>query len=89
MTQVSETLLEFPCSFPIKIMGKNTDELEVAVLSIINRHVDNLAENALQTRESKKGNYLAITVTVEAQSKAQLDNIYQELTAHELVMMAL
>ena len=87
--QEKETLLEFPCRFPIKVMGKNHIELETAVVTIINRHVENLPEGALKTRESKNGNYVSITITIEAQSKNQLDNIYQDLTAHELVMMAL
>lgn len=87
--QNKDTLLEFPCDFPIKVMGKNHTEFELEVLSIVNRHVETLKEGAVKTRPSKNGNYISITVTIEAHSKDQLDNIYQELTAHEMVMMAL
>ena len=84
-----ETLLTFPCEFPIKAMGLACDEFEVAVIEIINRHVDKLAENALSIKPSKNGKYSAITITVTAHSKQQLDAIYMELTACEHVSIAL
>ena len=84
-----ETLLEFPCEFPIKAMGLACDELEIAVIEIINRHVDELAEDALRLKPSKNGKYTAITVTITAHSKDQLDSIYMELTACEHVSIAL
>lgn len=84
-----ETLLEFPCQFPIKAMGLSCDEFEIAVLEIINRHVDDLAENALRIKPSKNGKYTSITITITARSKDQLDAIYMDLTACEYVSIAL
>jgi len=84
-----ETLLEFPCQFPIKAMGKSDVDLDIVVIEIIRRHVPTLSEGALVARPSKAGNYLAITVTIEAHSKQQLDAIYQDLTTHPHVLMAL
>ena len=84
-----ETLLEFPCEFPIKAMGLSCDEFEIAVIEIVNRHVDKLSEDALRMRPSKNGKYTAITITFTAHSKQQLDNIYLELTACEHVSIAL
>ena len=84
-----ETLLEFPCEFPIKAMGLACDALEISVIEIINRHVDNLNEGALRMRPSKTGKYTAITITITAHSKQQLDNIYIDLTACEHVTIAL
>lgn len=84
-----ETLLEFPCEFPIKAMGLSCDGLEISVIEIINRHVDNLSEGALRMRPSKTGKYTAITITITAHSKQQLDNIYIDLTACEHVTIAL
>jgi hypothetical protein len=84
-----ETLLEFPCEFPVKAMGLSCDELEIAVLEIINRHVENLAENALKIKPSKTGKYTAITITITAHSKQQLDAIYIDLSACEHVSIAL
>ncbi len=84
-----ETLLEFPCDFPVKAMGLACDELEIAVIEIINRHVEYLAEDALKMRPSKTGKYTAITITITASSKEQLDAIYIDLTACEHVSIAL
>lgn len=84
-----ETQLEFPCEFPIKVMGKTHEEFEIEVIAIISKHVPDLAENALAIRPSKEGTYTAITATITAISQEQLDNIYRELSAHERVIMAL
>ena len=84
-----ESLLKFPCEFPIKAMGRATPELEIAVLEIMNRHVPDLGEGAVRTRESRNGNYLSITVTIQARSRDQLDAIYMELTSCEHIVFAI
>lgn len=84
-----ETLVEFPCLFPIKAVGETGAELEAAVIEIINRHVDNLPEGSIRLAESKQGKYTSITVTIMAQNQQQLDAIYQDLTVCEHVVMAL
>jgi len=84
-----ETLLKFPCEYPIKIVGKADNEFETFVLSVLHKHFPDLTEGSLQTRNSKDNTYLAITVTVNAISKAQLDAAYQELSSNKLVMMVL
>ena len=81
--------LSFPCLFDIKIMGRHDEAFEVAVLSIVRRHFPELRENAITTKTSKNNKYLSITVEVFAENKAQLDALYQELTAHETVLYAL
>ena len=85
----AETLFEFPCQFPIKAMGKADVELDLIVIEIVRRHTPDLAEDAMTSRPSKDGNFMAITVIIEASSKKQLDAIYQELTDHPHVLMAL
>ena len=89
MTEQNDEHFNFPCDFPIKVMGRCDCELENLVVEIINKHVADLAENAIKTRPSGKGNFISVTVTVKATSREQLDNIYLELTAHEEVLMAL
>ena len=84
-----ETLLEFPCQFPIKAMGKANLKLDLLVIEIVRRHAPDIKEGAVSTRASKDGNYIAVTVIVEASSKQQLDAIYQDLTDHPHVLMAL
>ncbi|MGD8998864.1 MAG: DUF493 domain-containing protein [Granulosicoccaceae bacterium] len=89
MSNHDDTLFEFPCEFPLKIMGKNVEAFEPAVITIVRKHVPDLGEGAVRTRPSGKGNYLAITVTFEARNKQQLDNLYRELHACEHVSMLL
>ncbi len=84
-----DTVLEFPCQFPIKAMGKAEDDFDILVVSIIRKHVSDLSESAVKSRLSKEGKFISVTVHVEAHSKKQLDNIYLELTAHEKVLWAL
>ena len=89
MNKQPATPWQFPCEFPIKIMGKAGDEFEAFALGVIHKHFPGLTEGALQLRPSKDGHYLAITVTVMADSKEQLDKVYRELTASKLVLVAL
>lgn len=89
MSDEKESLLEFPCEFPIKAMGINHDGFEAQVVSLVRKHCPDLSEEAVVCRDSKGGKYLSITVTIRATSRNQLDNIYMELTACEQVLMAL
>lgn len=84
-----DSLFDFPCEFPIKAMGKACPELETAVLQIMRRHVPDLGEGAVRTRASSKGNYVSITVTITARSREQLDAIYMDLTACELILYSI
>ena len=84
-----ETLFEFPCSFPIKVMGNTSSTLSNVVLDIVKKHAPKTTESDLKIRPSKKGKYSAITITIVATSKAQLDSIYIELTACKHILMAL
>ncbi len=84
-----ETLFEFPCEFPVKAMGKANVDLHVVVTEIVRRHVLTVDESAVKTRLSKDGNFISVTVIIEATSKKQLDLIYQDLTDHPHVLMSL
>ena len=84
-----ESLLEFPCEIVVKAMGLADDRFEQLVYELVHAHVPNLGENAVRTRPSKGGKYLSVSVKVMAESRQQMDAIYQDLTAHEKVLMAL
>ena len=81
--------LEFPCEFPIKAMGAAEPGFDELVVGIVRRHAPDITEAAVSTRLSRGGRYLAVTVTIRARSRAQLDAIYRALTDHEKVIMAL
>ena len=84
-----ESLLEFPCEFPIKMMGRDDDEFRDAALSIVRKHAGTIEADAVRTTPSSNGNFISITVTIDAQSQAQLDDIYEELSAHSAILVAL
>ena len=70
-------------------MGHNCAEFDVRVVEIVRRHAPDIPEGAIRSRLSKGGKYVSLTITITAQSKGQLDAIYQELTDSEDVLMAL
>lgn len=79
----------FPCSFPIKAMGLAEPGFESLVLEIVGRHAPGLDPAAVAVRASSGGKWLAVTVTIEAESRAQLDAIYRDLSDHERVVWAI
>jgi putative lipoic acid-binding regulatory protein len=82
-------LLQFPCSYPLKVMGRNTNQFQAVVSSIIERHVTEENGVTYRSRSSSGGKYISVTATFSAQSQEQLAAIYQDLNKHELVLMAL
>ncbi len=89
MASYKDTLLEFPCDFPLKIMGKAGDEFAQAVLTIVTRHAPDFDGARMEMRASSGGNYLSLTCSVVATSKPQLDALYMDLTSHPLVKVVL
>ena len=89
MSETESSLLTFPCAFPIKAMGHAADDFAELVIEIVLRHVHELGEGAVESRPSKQGKYLSVTVTVEVDSQAQLDQLYRELSAHTRILMVL
>jgi hypothetical protein len=84
-----ESIIQFPCDFPIKAMGLATAEFDAVIVEIVRRHAPDIGEGAVTSRPSANGKYVSITVTVRAQSRAQLDAIYMDLTACKQVLWAL
>ncbi|MCX7169604.1 MAG: DUF493 domain-containing protein [Proteobacteria bacterium] len=84
-----ESLLQFPCDFPIKIIGVNQAGYAQAILAVILSHAPDFDPGQMEMRPSGKSNYLSLTCTVRATSKAQLDALYRALTAHPLVKVVL
>ncbi|MDF0606157.1 DUF493 domain-containing protein [Neisseriaceae bacterium TC5R-5] len=85
----STPLMEFPCRFPIKVMGERHDDFVSTIGEVVRQHAPDLSEQDLQLRESSAGRFYALTVTVNATSREQLDNIYRSLSSHPMVKMAL
>ena len=88
-TDEQDSLIEFPCRFPIKVMGLDESEFQSHVLQLISPHVDDITADDFATRSSSKGKFLSVTVTINAHSQEQLDRIYRTLTASDRVLYAL
>lgn len=89
MNQEIESALEFPCVFAIKAFGHSHPGFQQIVVEIVREHAPEIDEDAVTIRPSRGGKYLAVTVTIVAESRAQLDAIYRALTDSEHVLMAL
>ena len=84
-----ESLIEYPCSFPIKVMGARVDGFAEAMVQIAQQFDPEYDPATLEMRPSKAGNYLSVTLTIRATSREQLDNLYLALTGHPMVKVAL
>ncbi len=82
-------LLEFPCDFPLKIIGATRDGFAQAIVEIVTRRIPGFDATTVEMRPSRAGNYLSVTCVVRAVSKPQLDALYRELTAHPWVKIVL
>ena len=83
------SLIEYPCAFPIKIMGKNQAGFAQAVMQIVMRHAPDFDPASMEMKSSKKGKYLSLTCIIQATSRNQLDELYRELCDHPTVVMVL
>lgn len=84
-----EALLTFPCAFPIKVMGRDDEAFRSRTRAIVEHHAGPLDEASVMQRASSGGRFLALTYTIDARSRAQLDAIYQDLTDSGVVLVAL
>ncbi len=84
-----DELLRFPCDFPIKVMGRDSESFRTLTLAIIERHAGALPADRISERASSKGRFLALTYTIRAESRRQLDRVYQDLTDSGIVLVAL
>ncbi|MFP3563987.1 DUF493 family protein [Paraburkholderia sp. SIMBA_030] len=89
MSPENESLFEFPCDFPIKIMGKSHPEFAETIVSVVRQFDSEVDGMRVETRPSSGGNYTGLTVTVRATSRAHLDDIYRALTGHPMVKVVL
>lgn len=89
MSNDLKDLLDFPCRFPIKVMGEHHPEFRTIIYEVVRVHAPDLEMVDIVARDSSSGKYISLTVNVMAVSREQLDNIYMALTAHAMVKVAL
>ena len=84
-----DSLIEYPCDFPIKVMGLSQQGFAQAVMEVVAHHDPDFSAASMQTRNSSGARYVSLTCTVRATSREQLDALYQELCDHPQVVMVL
>ncbi len=89
MMNEEDSLLEFPCEFPLKVMGRAASGFEATALAIVRRHVPDFDTAAMRSVASREGNYLSVTFVLRATSRGQLDDLYRELTACKDLLMVI
>lgn len=82
-------LIEFPCAFPIKVMGETQDIFSETIITLIQSILPEFNAGNVDMRASSGGKYISLTCTVTVISQEQLDNVYRLLTAHPLVKYTL
>lgn len=87
MTQA--TLIDFPCQFPVKIIGINSSSFIDEIKEITLKHFPSFKNEDLKQQPSQQNNYLALTVTIFAENKDQLDLYYLEVTKNQHIKMVL
>lgn len=89
MKDPNRPLLTFPCPFPVKAIGHHTEDFVPNVVAIIRRHAPEMPDEAVSSRNSAGGRYLAVTATIVATSQDQLDALYGDLSKYDQVVMTL
>ncbi len=85
----ADSLIDYPCDFPIKVMGQSQQGFAQAITEVVLRHDPQFSAASMEMRSSKAARYLSLTCTVRATSRQQLDALYQELCDHPMVVMVL
>lgn len=80
---------EFPCAFPVKALGRNSEGFREHVVELIEPLVESVTGEAVSTQASRNERFISVTVVVDAQSREQLDGIYRTLSGDERVLMVL
>ncbi len=87
--ELTDSLIEYPCDFPLKIFGKQQAGFAQAVLEVITKHDPGFLASSMEMRASKTAKYVSLTCTIRATSRVQLDAVYQDLCDHPMVTMVL
>ena len=88
-TELTASLIEYPCEFPLKIFGLQQAGLAQAVQEVVSKHDPGFVAASIGMRASKNARYVSLTCTVHATSREQLDALYQDLCDHPMVVMVL
>jgi putative lipoic acid-binding regulatory protein len=83
------SLIEYPSAFPIKVMGARVEGFTEAIVAVARRFDPGFDPATVESRPSRGGNYLGLTITIAATSREQLDALYRALSSHPMVKVVL
>jgi putative lipoic acid-binding regulatory protein len=86
---MSAEIMQFPCDLPIKIFGRNEEDFPGAAYEIVKAHVATLEPGHITKQSSRQGRFVSLTINIRAESRAQVDAVYEDLTANASVLMVL
>jgi putative lipoic acid-binding regulatory protein len=89
MIDPKDSLIEYPCDFPIKVFGLAQQGFAQAIAAVVIVHAPDFDSASIEMRSSSNAKYLSLTCTIRATSREQLDNLYRDLTSHPMVKMVL
>ena len=89
MSQPQESLIEYPCDFPLKVFGVAEQGFAQAIAAAVQQHAPDFDAASIEMRASSSAKYLSLTCTVRVTSRAQLDDLYRTLSSHPMVKMVL
>ena len=89
MALENASLIEYPCDFPIKVLGRTQAGFAQAVLGIVQAHAPDFDGSTMAMKTSRQGKYLSVTCVIRATSRVQLDDLYRALCDHPMVVMVL
>ncbi len=89
MIDPKDSLIEYPCDFPIKVFGLAQQGFAQAIAAVVLAHAPDFDAASIEMRSSSNAKYISLTCTIRATSREQLDNLYRDLTSHPMVKMVL
>ena len=89
MTEETPLEIKYPILFPLKVMGKDEPDFEDFVIEIVRRHIPELLEENITSRLSNGNKYRSVNFEFIAESRAQVDALYAELSSHKRILMIL
>ena len=89
MAEPTPPKIEFPCAYPIKVLGRSSDAFEASILAVFERHAPGFDQQTIAARPSRKGTFTALTITITATGPDQLDALHQDLLATGHVTLVL
>jgi|TARA_R110000822_G_scaffold59736_37_gene149291 putative lipoic acid-binding regulatory protein len=89
MAEPETPKIEFPCDYPVKVLGKAGSELHALVVEVMECHAPGFDQARITVRDSRNGTFQAITVTITATGESQLQALFDDLKVSPLVQMVL